>query len=60
MSRNTPVVAGIIVGLLGVVLVLPILIGGTGSTLFTVVLWALVLTLVALLIFVITDRRQHR
>ena len=60
MNKNTKVLAGIIGGLLGVLLMLPILTGGTGGTLFTVLFWMLAIGLAATLIFTITNRRQQR
>jgi hypothetical protein len=59
MNKNQTMRASIIFALLGVLLVLPILVGGTGSTLFTVLFWTLAIVLAATLIFAYANRRKH-
>jgi hypothetical protein len=59
MNKNQTMRASIIFALLGVLLVLPILVGGTGSTLVTVLFWTLAIVLAATLIFAYANRRKH-
>ena len=60
MNENLSTIAGIIGGLLVVLFLLPILVGGTGSSLFWLLFWLLTLALTAAIFFAITHRRpQH-
>ena len=60
MNENPSTIAGIIGGLLVVLLLLPILVGGTGNSLFWLLFRLLALTLAASIFFAITNRRpQH-
>ena len=55
MTKNSKIIASILGGLLLVLLILPISIGSTGGTLFTVSFWVLSIGLVATLIFAIAN-----
>jgi len=60
MNDNTKVLTGILVSLVGVFLWLPLLVGGTGSPLFLVLFWSLVLAIAVTLFLTITSwRRLH-
>jgi hypothetical protein len=60
MNENLSTIAGIIGGLLVVLFLLPILVGGTGNSLFWLLFWLLALALTAAMFFAITHRRpQH-
>lgn len=60
MNENMSTIAGIIGGLLVVLLLLPILVGGTGNSLFWLLFWLLTLALAASIFFAITNRHsQH-
>jgi len=60
MNQNLSTIGGIIGGLLLVLLLLPILVGGTGSSLFWLLFGLLALALTASIFFAITHRRaQH-
>lgn len=59
MDGNLSTVAGVIGGLLIVLVLLPVLVGGTGSSLFWLLLWLLVLALVASIFFAMTHRHSH-
>jgi hypothetical protein len=60
MNENPSTIAGIIGGLLVVLLLLPILVAGTGNSLFWLLFWLLALALAASIFFAITHRRtQH-
>jgi hypothetical protein len=50
MNKNMKAIASILGGLLVVLMILPILTGGTEGTLFTVLLWVLALGIVTRLI----------
>jgi len=60
VNENLSTIAGIIGGLLVVLLLLPISVGGTGSSLFWLLFWLLALALAASVFFAITHRRPQR
>jgi len=57
MNENLSTIAGIIGGLLVALLLLPISVGGTGSSLFWLLFWLLLLALAASIYYAITNRR---
>ena len=60
MNNNLSTIASIIGGLLVALLLLPISVGGTGSTLFWLLFGLLALALIAAIFFAITHRHpQH-
>jgi hypothetical protein len=56
MNNNLSTIAGVIGGLLVVLLLLPISVGGTGSALFWLLFWLLLLALAASVYYAITNR----
>jgi predicted ABC-type exoprotein transport system permease subunit len=60
MNENLSTIAGIIGSLVVVFVMLPMLVGGTGSSLFWLLFWLLLLALIASIYYAITNRhRQH-
>ena len=53
-------IAGILGSLLVVLVALPLLVGSTTETIFTVLLWLLALGIVLALVFAYTNRRYPR
>ncbi len=60
MNANTKVIAGILGSLLLVVVAVPLLVGSTTGTMFTVLLWILALGITLALVFAYTNRRYPR
>ena len=60
MDKNSKTIPSIVGGLLVVLIGLAVVMGGTEGKLFTVVFWALAMSLAATLIFAITSRRHPR
>ena len=60
MNNNLSTIAGIIGGLLIALLLLPISVGGTGTELFWLLFWLLLLTLAASIYYAITNRPANR
>jgi len=59
MNKNSKVIVTIVSGLLGILLMLPILTRGMGNMMFWVLLGVLAI-LTTMLVFSVTDRRQQR
>ena len=57
MNSNLSTIAGIIGGLLLALFVLPLSVGGTGSALFWLLFWLLLLALAASIYYAMTNRR---
>ena len=60
MDANMKGIAGILGSLLVVLVALPLLVGSTTETMFTVLIWLLALGIVLGLVFAYTNRRYPR
>jgi uncharacterized membrane protein YccC len=60
MNNNLSTIAGSIGGLLVALLLLPISVGGTGSALFWLLFWVLLLALAASIYYAVSNRHPGR
>lgn len=59
MRETLSTIASIIGGLFVVLLLLPLSLGGTGSSLFWLLFWLLILAIAAAIYYAITNRHPH-